>query len=372
MNQNKPDGPGRRGILRAAAALSGMAATVPVLGSGTSSAEQTSTAPPAGLHRGTELVLLGTSAGPVPMAGRTGIASALVVDGRIYIVDLGHGAFEQFDRAGLSADQLAAIFVTHLHSDHIADLYTLLFLRFGGIKPLTRPVDVHGPGRAGALPAPYPPGREVVTVNPDNPTPGLTDLINGQIAATAYDINLRIRDEGWPDIRRLVRPHDIKVPEVGASPTGHVAPLMEPFTVMSDDRVKVSAILVEHPSVFPSFAFRFDTPHGSVVFSGDTTVTPNLVTLARHADVLVHEAIDMQVLRAAGLSPEQVHHHEISHTDSTKLGPVAQRADVGTLVLSHLAPGDGRLVPDAVWKLKAGRGYDGRVIVGRDLMRIRV
>ena len=147
---------------------------------------------------------------------------------------------------------------------------------------------------------------------------------------------------------------------------------MEPFLVMADDRVRVSAILVQHPPVFPSFAFRFDTAHGSVVFSGDTTVTDNIVTIARGAAVLVHEAIDMQVVERHGnLTPEQLQHHRNSHTDVTELGPIAEAAGVKTLVLSHLAPGT-ILLPDASWYAKAKRGYSGEVIVGRDLMRIEV
>ncbi|MER5391002.1 hypothetical protein [Saccharopolyspora sp. NPDC002686] len=64
--------------------------------------------------------------------------------------------------------------------------------------------------------------------------------------------------------------------------------------VMEDDRVKVSAVLVPHGPVFPSFAFRFDTAHGSVTFSGDATCTDNLVKLARGSDILVHEAINLR------------------------------------------------------------------------------
>lgn len=316
-------------------------------------------------------MLLGTAAGPVPMAGRTGIASALVVDGRVYLIDLGHGAFDQIEKAGLKIDQLAGIYVTHLHSDHIADLYSLLWLRFGGVNPFTRPVDIYGPGRAGALPDPYPPGRVVPTVNPENPTPGFTDFIDSMIAGSAYDINVRMRGEAWPDIREMFTPHDIPLPDVGAGPRGEMAPAMEPFTVMEDDHVRVSAILVQHPPVFPSYAFRFDTRHGSVVFSGDTTVCQHTVTLARGADILVHEAIDMQVVEMAGLTPEQLEHHRISHTDATLVGSIAQEAGVKTLVLSHLAPGT-VLLPDASWFAKAGRGYDGRVIVGHDLMTIPV
>lgn len=169
-----------------------------------------------------------------------------------------------------------------------------------------------------------------------------------------------------------MRAHDIEVPGVGADPLTNVAPPMEPFPVMSDDRVSVTAILVQHPPVFPSFAFRFDTEHGSVVFSGDTTITENVVTLARGADVLVHEAIDLDVVERYGnLTEEQLQHHRAGHADVRALGAHAQRAGVPRLVLSHLAPGTVAL-PDESWRLKASRGFDGEVVVGTDLMRLDV
>jgi ribonuclease BN (tRNA processing enzyme) len=364
---------GRRRFLRSATAVSGFAASVPVLtASGAAAADAVGPSPTPVPSKGMWLVLLGTAAGPVPFTGRTGVASALVLDGRIYLVDLGHGSFDQFHRAGLSPDNLAGVYITHMHSDHIADLYQLLWLRTGGFQPLTHPMNIYGPGRAGGLPTPYPPDRAVTTVNQSNPTPGLTDFINTSIEATAYDINIRMRDEAWPDIRTMVRPHDIALPEVGASPTGNLAPPMKPFTIVDDGHVKVSAILVHHPPVFPSYAFRFDTAYGSVVFSGDTSPTANMVTLARGADVLVHEAMELEVVKTVGqLNAEQLQHQENAHTDVTKLGPIAQEAGVKTLVLSHLVPGTTQL-PDALWKEKAQRGFSGRVIVGRDLMRIRV
>ncbi|MFE9687245.1 MBL fold metallo-hydrolase [Streptomyces sp. NPDC006285] len=360
----------RRQILRSAVLASSAAAVTPLFGSPAVAdvASSGSAEPGEGAH----VVLLGTAAGPVPQRGRRGIASALVVDGRIYLVDLGHGSFDQFEAAGLNIANLDRAFVTHLHSDHLADLYTLLWLRFGGINPLTHKLEIYGPGPAGALPAPSS-GKPVTTVEPERPTPGLSDFISASMAATAYDINLRMRDGGWPDIRTLVRTHELVIPDVGASPTGAMAPAMDPFPVMSDDHVRVSAILVEHPPVFPSFAYRFDTRYGSVVFSGDTTITSNMVTLAQNADVLVHEAIDMQAVeRADDLTPEQIQHHKNSHSDVTRIGAeVAQPANVGTLVLSHLAPGT-KAIPDASWKAKASKGFDGTVVVGNDLQWLQL
>lgn len=360
----------RRSVLRASAFTSGAAIGAPSAAAAMP-AGATALPPASVLDKGAHLVLLGTAAGPVPMQGRTGISSALVVDGRIYLIDLGHGAFDQFQKSGLSPAALDAVFVTHLHSDHLADLFTLLWLRFGGVDPLTHPLALYGPGSADALPTPAS-GQPAATVAPDDPTPGLADFVEKSLTASAYDINLRMRDENWPDIRTLYRVHEIPVPEVGASPVGEMAPAMDPFPVMSDDRVRVSAILVAHPPVFPSFAFRFDTEYGSVTFSGDTTITPNMVTLARHSDILVHEAIDLEIVKAAGLTPEQLQHHENSHSDVTRVGPeVARPAGVKTLVLSHLAPGT-KEIPDSRWESRASKGFHGRVYVGNDLMHLRL
>jgi ribonuclease BN (tRNA processing enzyme) len=353
----------RRTVLRTAAAAGGLSAAALSL----------RPTPAAAGGARTELVLLGTSGGPVPMFGRAGISSALVVDGRVYLVDCGPGAFGRYAEAGLAAGQLGAVFVTHLHSDHLADLYPLLWLRFGGFQPLAGPVHVYGPGSAGELPKVWPAGREVDTVCPESPAPGTAELLRRHIEGTAYDINVRMRSEGWPDIRELVVAHDVafRVPR-GAGPGRMMAPAMRPFEVMRDERVRVTAVLVEHPPVFPSFAFRFDTADGSVVFSGDTAPCRNVERLARGADVLVHEVMDLATLKLGGLKPAQLRHMEISHTDATELGPLAERAGVKTLVLSHLVPGAINLVSDATWHAKVQRGYSGRVVVGRDLVRLPV
>lgn len=89
------------------------------------------------------------------------------------------------------------------------------------------------------------------------------------VAGAAYDINLRMRDEGWPAFRSMTNVREIQLPtHVSAGPHGEFAPPMEPFVVMEDDHVTVRAILVQHPPVFPSYAFRFDLRHGSIVIRG--------------------------------------------------------------------------------------------------------
>ncbi|NNG35370.1 MBL fold metallo-hydrolase [Nakamurella aerolata] len=160
------------------------------------------------------------------------------------------------------------------------------------------------------------------------------------------------------------------MPDVGARPLGPRAPQMDPFVIAEDDRVKVSAILVPHGPVFPAFAFRFDTDYGSVVFSGDTTYTDNIVTLARDADVLVHEAIN--IAGAAGLTDAHRDHLIESHIEVQQAGPIAQRAGAKHLVLSHIADFVDNPINLGQWRKWAQRGYRGKVTVARDLDRVQV
>ena len=112
--------------------------------------------------------------------------------------------------------------------------------------------------------------------------------------------------------------------------------------VYEDDRVRVTATLVNHAPVFPSFAFRFDTPDGSITFSGDTSPSDNLVKLGRDTDVLVHEVLDAEAVAAAFPTPHTpqvealIAHLLGSHTTIEQVGPVATRAGARTLVLNHL------------------------------------
>lgn len=187
---------------------------------------------------------------------------------------------------------------------------------------------------------------------------------------------MRLRSEGGADVRGLVRAHDIALPPgLDVDPDTATAPEMDPFPVWEDGNVRVSATLVPHGLVFPNFAYRIDTDDGSIAFSGDTGVHDNLVRLARGVDVLVHEVIDMDwILEIVGPRPwspqkQALYEHIVGgHTQIEEVGRVAERAEAGLLVLSHLVPGG---LPDAHWR-RAGRGFSGRTIVGGDLLQLGV
>lgn len=314
-----------------------------------------------------EVVLLGTQAGPpIEVSDRTGIASALVVDGRTYLIDCGRAAVTQFKRSGLRLDSLSTIFLTHLHADHLADYYNF-FLLGGYTWPdsIKKAVQVYGPGPAGGLPAKFG-GGQAPTVDAADPTPGTAELTERCHEAYAYSSNVFIRDSGIPDIRTLVNVHEIPLPDVGASYT-NTAPAMQPFPVMSDDKVKVSAVLVPHGPVFPAFAYRFETAYGSVTFSGDTTYTDNIPTLAHNTDLLIHEAINVE---GANITPVFRSHLLTSHVEVQKIGPIAEKAGAKQLVLSHIADVAHPQIDTRQWQNWAQQGYHGKASIGQDLQRI--
>lgn len=376
----------RRALLRttgASAALAGAAAAVSV---GATTAHAADTAGADGFR--TRLVLLGTSGGPIwwTDSQRRGISSAVVVGDAVYMVDCGDGAPEAWRPAGLlgpaqgqnDMTDLRALFLTHLHSDHVTDYPTLLLQGWvgGGLATNDRPLHVYGPGRREGLPHVFPPARPTpAVVNPENPGAGTVDMTQALFAAFSTDINDRIFDSASPDIRSRVVPHDIVLPDAARTPSVP-PPRISPFLVHEDDRVRVTATLVDHGQMYPAFGFRFDTDDGSVVFSGDTTVSENLIELAQGCDYLVHEVIDRAWVEqsVAGLpAPPEVkdaflNHLLGAHTTVEQVGSVAQAAGAKTLVLHHFVPGD---LPRARW-LRATRNFDGRVVVGEDLMQLGV
>jgi ribonuclease BN (tRNA processing enzyme) len=279
----------------------------------------------------TRLIFLGTGGGPRPRKAASAPAQVIVVDDTAYVVDCGDGVARQLVFAGVPLPALRHVFVTHHHSDHNADYGNLLLLAWAaGLR--TR-VDTWGP-------------------------PPLEKMTRLFFEMNAYDINTRIADEG-------------RVPLV---PLVHVHELTEGGAVMQDEHVKVTAALVAHGAVTPAFAFRFDAADRSIVISGDTARSDNLVKLARGADVLVHEALYVpavdRVVASVGNASTLKKHIIESHTAVEDCGRVAEAAGVKTLVLSHLIPPDDPEVTDRMWIDAARAHFRGTVILAKDLMEI--
>lgn len=323
-----------------------------------------------------EVTLLGTAGGPPPLAGRYGISSALTVNGRTYLVDCGRGAVTQYMRAGLAMPELAGIFLTHLHADHTADYFQfpLLCAGFQGPMGFQKPIDVFGPG-PGGTPSDPPPEKEWVA--PGRPAPGTRELTRLSNLAFAQSSDAFIAEGFGTNPADLLHVHDLNAPASSGAGPDNTAPMMKPFTVTENDDLRVTAVLVPHGAVFPAYAYRFDTDHGSVVFSGDTAPHPNLITLAHHTDLLVHEVVDLDSAAKTGVPQAVLEHHKKVHTDITKLGSIAARSEARALALTHFTPADPRLVSTRAWQRKLqdsarSAHYSGHLTVGEDLMRIPV
>jgi ribonuclease BN (tRNA processing enzyme) len=280
----------------------------------------------------TRLLLLGTGGGPRPRRSSSAPAQVVVFDEAAYVVDCGDGVARQLVLAGIPLARLRHVFVTHQHSDHNADYGNLLMLAW--TAGLRARVDAWGP-------------------------PPLAEMTTLFFGMNAYDIRTRIADEGRPPLQPLIHVHELTAGGL----------------VVEDGSVRVTAALVDHPPVVPAFAYRFDTPDRSIVISGDTRPSDNLVELAQGADVLVHDAlydaaavdrIVAAVPNAARLRESILSHH----TTAEDAGRIARRAGVRTLVLSHLIPAEDPLVTEQMWIDAARKHFDGTIVVGKDLLEI--
>ncbi len=324
------------------------------------------------------VVTLGTVGGPRWWEGMTeqhsaGIATAVVVDGAVYLVDCGRDVGHQLVKAALPISSLRGVFLTHLHSDHTVDLDELaVFGLFYRTDPALPPVRILGPGERGALPpvshqARTPPSP----LFPENPTGGTVSMFRQLMAAHATDLNYRVLGSLRPSPLDCFDCADIALPQdCGFDPDEQPTPPMDPFVVYRDELVRVTAIPVLHPPVAPAYAFRFDTAGGSsVTISGDTAPCENLVRIAEDTDLLLHEAIDFDWVHrtyaghADDFSRASVDHHHRSHTSPADAAAMAKRAGAGTVALHHLVPGN---APAEVW-WRAADQFDGAFLVPSDL-----
>jgi ribonuclease BN (tRNA processing enzyme) len=280
----------------------------------------------------TRLILLGTGGGPRPRKTRSAPAQVIIVNGAAYVVDCGDGVARQLVSAGVPLSSIRHIFLTHHHSDHNADYGNLMLLAW--TAGLRTQVDTWGP-------------------------PPLERMTEYFFDMNEYDIETRIADEGRIPLEPLIKVHELR----------------DGGLLFEDDNVRVTAVLVDHPPVVPAFGYRFDSSDRSIVISGDTRPSDNLIALAQGADVLVHEAlfdalaIDRLVTgvpNAANLKQSIMSHH----TTAEDAGRVAQAAGVKTLVLSHFVPAEDSTITDQMWIDAARTHFDGQIVVGKDLHEI--
>jgi ribonuclease BN (tRNA processing enzyme) len=280
----------------------------------------------------TRLILLGTKGGPrVGEAGRSNPSTLILINDVPYVVDCGYGTTKQLLNAGIAVNRLRYLLITHHHSDHNLEFGPLLYNAW--ITGIPTHIDAYGP-------------------------PGLSKMAHDFFEYEKFDIDTRIVDEGRPDPRKLLTVHEFSKPGV----------------VLENEDVKVSSCRVRHPPITQAYAYRFDARDRSIVISGDTAYAPELAEFAKGADVLVHEvmylpAIDALVSRLPNAKRLRAH-LMAAHTLPEDVGKIAAQARVKTLVLSHFVPGDDASITDNQWSEGVRKHFNGRVIVGKDLLEI--
>lgn len=278
------------------------------------------------------VALLGTKGGPAIRPGSSMPTSNLIVlDNKHIVVDCGLGVTKGLVDQNMQLKDLSLIFISHLHSDHYLELGPLIHTAWtAGLKTT---VDIYGPI-------------------------GLNSYWDAFLQSMKADIDLRMEDEGRPDLRDLVHIHDI-----------------DAGLVFNQDGVTVSAIRTEHPPLVDCFALSFKTNKVHVVLSGDTAPIPALEDFARDADLLIHEAMLESALpalmaRIGNGSDKLMAHWLRSHTFAHDAAITATRANVKSLALSHLIPSDDPKYSDQDWHEAVKNHWFKELHVGKDGMRI--
>jgi ribonuclease BN (tRNA processing enzyme) len=274
------------------------------------------------------VVLIGTKGGPaVRPGGALPTSSLLEMDGQRIVVDCGIGVTAGLARAGVSPRDLDAIFITHLHSDHVLELGPLIHTAW--TTGLNRKLRVYGP-------------------------PGTGAYWQGFLASMAFDNAIRVADEGRMPLDSLI---DLVEYSEGTVAEG------------------VTALRVPHPPVSDCFALKFTGSH-VVVFSADTAFFPPLAEFAKGADLLIHEAMLPEAVEAliarTGLGDKLRAHLHASHSTAEQAARIATMAGVKHLALNHLIPADDPAFNETHWQAAVAPHWHGRLTLGRDGLSINV
>jgi ribonuclease Z len=271
-----------------------------------------------------KVTLLGTAPGPPVRVGQAGISTLVEANGERFLFDAGYGSLERLVEAGLPMDAVTRVFLTHLHSDHIADLPAVMLLPWAAPSARDVPLEVWGPA-------------------------GTTLMMRHLEEAFAFDIHVR-------------RDIDEHASAPGIEVHGHD---IGEGVVYDHDGVKITAFLVDHGPVKPALGYRIDFRGHSVAISGDTRPNDNLVAHSRGVDLLIHEAVDDVSLRKLAPSERLFAAIVAHHTTPEQAADVFRRAGPKLAVFSH-AQGGAAVVE------RTRRTYSGRVEMGEDLMVIEV
>jgi ribonuclease Z len=270
-----------------------------------------------------DLTLLGTGC-PQCDPERLGPASLVRHAGHAFLVDCGSGVTQRLVAAGSSGGALDAVFLTHLHSDHVVDLFQLVISSWH--QGRDRPQRVYGP-------------------------PGTQRFVDDLLALWRPELEQRIAHELRPSTAALA----VEVAEIAAGEIFRLGDLA------------VTAVAVDHLPVRHAFGFVFAAAGKRLVFSGDTAFCPALVEAARGADVLVHECFIHGAMKPIpGVrTAEGLRNVAAYHTLSSEVGKIAAAANVGCLVLNHFVP---TRFDKTALVVEVRRDYAGPLVIGEDLL----
>jgi ribonuclease Z len=270
------------------------------------------------------VTLLGTASGPRVHVGKAGISTLVEAGGERLLFDAGRGFMQRLVEAGLPMNAVTKLFLTHLHSDHVVDVPDLMLTPWSAQPERKGPLEVWGPN-------------------------GTRDMMRHLEEAFAFDIHMRRDvDESFSRDGIKVVAHDIREGKV-----------------YERDGVTVTAFLVTHGLVKPSYGYRVDYEGRSVALSGDTSPNDNLVAVCRGVDVLIHEAIDLDVLRQLVRDEQRMEAIVARHTTPEQAASIFSKVSPRLAVFSH-SPGSAAIVD------RTRRSYPGRVEMGKDLMVIDI
>ena len=274
-----------------------------------------------------EVTLLGTGS-PIPDPNRAGPSTLVRAGGQVFLVDCGRGVLQRAAAAGVGAAGLSALLLTHLHSDHIAELGDLIITSWvTNFAPDPAPLPIIGP-------------------------PGTAETVEATLKAFGHDIDYRIAHHA-----DLNAPPPIEVHEYTEGPA------------WDRDGVTIRVAPTDHRPVAPTIGFRIEFGGASVVLAGDTVPCASLDELAAGADALVHTAIRKDIL--IHVPQQRVKDVCDYHSSVQEAAATAARAGVGTLVLTHyvpaIAPGQ-----EGQWRALAATEFKGQIELGDDLHRVQV
>jgi ribonuclease Z len=270
------------------------------------------------------ITLLGTGT-PRPIMERFGPSILVEAGSERLLFDAGRGCLQRLEQSRVPYASLTGLFLTHLHSDHVVGLPDL-WLSGWLVSRRQVPLEVWGPE-------------------------GTSDMVARLREAYRFDLQIRVDD-------------DMANPEGGKL----IATDIDEQVVLNRNGVKVTAFRVDHEPVKPALGFRIDYRSRSVVLSGDTRKSQNLIKYAQSVDVLVHEvaAASKSDMEQSALTRSVIAHH----TTAREAGEIFHEVSPKLAVFSHIVLRGGVTVAEVMKETR--RAYAGRIIMGEDLMTIDV